>query len=162
MKYAQRKLSRNQYGALYLPELDTAPNEPDGWSDAWECVRAIEREVDEHGGWKQRSNWDRKGRGEQITVDIYGIDAAAHLYVIQVRQSFRQHKSWFLSVRKSYFLIGYNENGNSFAHAISANVVHAAIRRDPSPASPVKAAQAWIWGIDENKLTDVLRNGDVA
>jgi hypothetical protein len=59
-------------------------------------------------------------------------------------------------------LIGYNENGNPFAHPISAAIVHAAIRRDQSPESPVRSAQAWIWGIDENKLPDVLRNGDVA
>lgn len=186
----RRGLARDQYGSLYMQRIDTSYEswegkdrekyaalqvqryrndwlqsrgaEPAGLSDAWQCVRDIEKNADEHGGWEQRSEWDSKGRGEQITVDLYGIDAAAHLYVIQVRQSFRTHKNWFLSVRKSYFMIGYNENGNSFAHAISASVVHAAIRRDPSPESPVRAAQAWICGIDEKRLPEVLRNGDVA
>jgi hypothetical protein len=183
----RRKLKRDQYGALYMPVIDTAQPyrdeydrvetsahrfrldwlqsraaEPTGLSAAWECVRAIEKAADEHGGWDQRSQWDSKGRGEQITVDLYGIDAAARLYVIQVRQSYRAHKNYFLSVRKSYFMIGHNENGNPFAHPISAGIVHAAIRRDPSPESPVRAAQAWIWGIEEKRLPDVLRNGDVA
>lgn len=186
----RRGLARDQYGALYMERIDTsiAPWEgvnmerhidreakricdawlntpqaaPAGLNDAWKCVRDIEANTDEHGGWERRSEWDDKGRGEQVTVDLYGIDAAARLYVIQVRQSFRPHKNWYLSVRKSYFMIGYNENGNPFAHAISSGVVHGAIKRDPAPESPVRAAQAWIWGIDESKLPAVLRNGDVA
>ncbi|MFA5466962.1 MAG: hypothetical protein WC251_03835 [Candidatus Izemoplasmatales bacterium] len=171
-------LERDGYGALKMESLqrsiatseesyrynwfNSRSAEPEGLSAAWECVRAIENGPDEHGGWEQRSSWDSKGRGEQVTVDLYGIDAKENLFVIQVRQSFRTHKNWFLSVRKSYFLIGYNENGNPFAHPINAAVVHGAIKRDPSPVSPVRAAQAWIWGIAEDKLPTVLRNGDVA
>jgi len=84
----RRELGRDQYGALYMPVLDTAmpyqdeydkisvsahrfrcdwlqsrAAEPAGLSAAWECVRAIEKGADEHGGWEQRSSWDEKGRG---------------------------------------------------------------------------------------------------
>lgn len=154
-----------RYGAEELIKriwLQSDHAAPAGWHDSWRCVRDIEAGADEHGGWEQRADWDRKGRGEQITVDLYGIDAAEKLFVIQVRQSYRPHKNWYLQVRKSYFMIGWNENGNTFAHPIGSGVVHGAIKRDPSPESPVRAARAWIWGIDEKRLSGVLRNGDVA
>ncbi len=178
LRKERRTIARDQYGALYIERLaeyaytgengfrrawlESSAARPEGWENAWKCVREIENNAAEHGGWEERSEWDSKGRGEQVTVDLYGIDAANDLYVIQVRQSFREHKNWYLSVRKSYFMIGHNENGNAFAHPVESRVIHAAIKRNPEASSPVQAAQAWIWGIDEKRLPEVLRNGDVA
>ena len=139
-------------------ELNTWPLD-----NARKCAKDVEKfGGDEHGGWQTRCNFDDKGRGEAINVDIYGIDYSQKLYVIQVRQFIRERKSYFPQLRKSYFLIGYNENGNPFAHSLPAATIHAAIKRDPSPESPVRAAQAWIWKVKEGQLPQILRNGDVA
>lgn len=130
---------------------------------AEKCIRAIENQgFDEHGGWTSMADIDKHGRGEAINTDIYGIDYKNNLFVVQVRQYRKRYKNGFSNVRKNYFLIGYNENGNPFAHPIQAQTVHAAIKKDPSIESPVRAAQAWIWGIDQESLDKILRNGDVA
>jgi hypothetical protein len=132
------------------------------YQDAIRCVDAIESQgFDEHGGWQSDTSFDKKGRGEAINTDIYGIDNENKLYVVQVRYYSKQSLNKFPKILKNYFLIGYNENGNPFAHSIPSAVVHGAIRKDNSIESPIKAAQAWIWGIKQEKLNSVLRNGDV-
>jgi len=168
----KRTMGRDGYNALVYSPINDHPNSlRSAWlfSRTWpldvarKCAHDVERfGGDEHGGWVTRCDFDDKGRGEAINVDVYGLDDTQKLYVIQVRQFIRQNKNWYPQVRKSYFLIGYNENGNPFAHSIPAATVHAAIKRDPSPDSPVKAAQAWIWKINEDQLPHILRNGDVA
>lgn len=130
---------------------------------AKECIKSIENQgFDEHGGWSSAAEFDKHGRGESINTDIYGIDYENRLFVVQVRQYRKMYKNGFANVRKNYFLIGYNENGNPFAHPLQAQTIHAAIKKDPSIKSPVRAAQAWIWGIKKEKLKEILRNGDVA
>lgn len=127
------------------------------------CIKAIENQgFDEHGGWTSSAEFDKHGRGSSINTDIYGIDYENKLFVVQVRQYSKRYKNGFPEVRKNYFLIGYNENGNPFAHPLQAQTIHAAIKKDPSIESPVRAAQAWLWGIKEEKLKEILRNGDVA
>lgn len=122
------------------------------------------RGPDEHGGWKTGITGDRKSF-EAVNVDIYGLDVVngQALGVVQVRQCYKK-KSWgFSNVRKNYFLVGRNERTKSvFAHPIPAGVVHAAIRRDPSPQSPITAARAWVFEVDRSRLTDIIRHGDVA
>ena len=59
-------------------------------------------------------------------------------------------------VRKNYFLIGANEDGTAFAHPVSANVVHAAIRAGRDVIGPL---QDWIFGAD---YAQVRRQGDLA
>lgn len=130
---------------------------------ALKCIKAIELQgFDEHGGWIEMSDFDGKGVGIAINVDVYGIDNVNNLFVVQVRRYDKASKNGYGNVRKNYFLIGYNENGNPFAHSIPSAIVHAAIRKDPSIESPVNAAQAWIWDIKPEQLPEVLRNGDVA
>lgn len=170
----RREITRDEYGALRVEQIDytTAQNiverewlisQPNPLALARKCVAAIENQgVDEHGGWKQYADFDKHRRGSCINVDIYGIDAENDLYICQVRQFTRQYKNGFGNTKKSYFLIGYNENGNPFAHPVSGHKIHAAIKKDPSPESPVRAARAWIWGIKEDQLDRVLRNGDTA
>ncbi|MGD9162572.1 MAG: hypothetical protein PVG39_29460 [Desulfobacteraceae bacterium] len=157
--YRVNSLALDSYHRIYLPD----PVADNAWAQAHKCITAIEsRGTDEHGGWQQYIDFDKHGRGSCINVDVYGIDVTAGLYVIQVRQFERRHKRGYGNVRKTYFLIGHNENGNPFAHPVSAHKIHAAIRRNPSIESPVRAAQAWIWGIEEFDLDRVLRNGDTA
>ena len=133
------------------------------FDDALKCISDIENQgFDEHGGWESGGEFDKHGRGTAISTDIYGIDIGRNLYVIQVREYSKRYKNGYSNIKKNYFLIGYNENGNPFAHPIPSTVVHGAIKKDRSIKSPVKAAQAWIWGIKQEKLNTVLRNGDVA
>lgn len=173
----KRNVTRGTYGELYNDFVDPATwfkttagiianqwlASQDNLSAARKCIQDVEKfGADEHGGWEQRSSWDSKGRGESISVDIYGTDTTQNLHVIQVRQSIRAYKNGYLNIRKSYFLIGYNENENPFAHPVESRMVHAAIKKDPAPEYVVSAAQAWIWGIPVEKLPLVLRNGDTA
>lgn len=133
------------------------------YQSAKKCISDIEsRGFDEHGGWIERADFDSKGRGTAINVDVYGIDETNNLFVVQVRQYDKATENGWGNVRKNYFLIGYNENGNPFAHPIPSGIVHAAIRKDPSTISTVNASQAWIWDIKPEQLSGVLRNGDVA
>ena len=77
-------------------------------------------------------------------------------------QQLNRYANGYANIRKNYFMIGYNENGNPFAHPISAHMVHAAIKKDDSVDYVVRAARAWIWGIKPEQLGTILRNGDVA
>lgn len=164
---------RGEYNEILfpcLPEKTLCYNEEKlyqkwavGYRAAKKCIKDIEsRGFDEHGGWIESANFDSKGRGMAINVDIYGIDEANNLFAVQVRRYDKINKNGWGNVRKNYFLIGYNENGNPFAHPIPSGIIHAAIRKNPSTISPVNAARAWIWDIKPEQLSDVLRNGDVA
>lgn len=111
--------------------------------------------------WSSMCDYDRKGRGQSLNFDLYGASEFSNLYIIQVRQSVRQRRSWYLEVRKSYFLIGRNENGNAFSHCVSYAPVQAAIRKNPGYiGAAVDGALKWIWGT--SKFCDIIRHGDVA
>lgn len=116
--------------------------------------------VDEHGTWEFGAEFDNKGRGSALNWDLYGVGRDCHsrktLVVIQVRQWQKTRRHGFANVRKSYFLIGRNEDDTVFAHPVSANVVHAAIR---AGRDVVRAVQDWIFGGDYGRM---LRQGDVA
>jgi hypothetical protein len=115
--------------------------------------------ISAQGGWEFGGQWDRKGRGYALNWDLYGISRDIHhrrrLIVVQVRQSWRRAASHFLNTRKSYFLVGRNEDDSVFCHCVSSQAIHAAIatKRDV-----VMAAQSWMFGHDYIK---VLRQGDM-
>jgi len=116
--------------------------------------------VDEHGAWEFGCEFDNKGRGSALNWDVYGYGRDRHdrrfLAVIQVRQFVRQRKNWFPQIRKSYFLLGRNEDKSIFAHAVQSAVVHRAIRDN---ADVVRRVQKWIFGCDYER---VIRHGDIA
>jgi len=119
----------------------------------------LRKNADEH-GWMERRSWE-KGRGEELSIDLYGADFDKNLYVVQVRQASRARTSYWLEVRKSYFLIGRNENGLAFAHCINGAGVRAAIRQETEakPETAVNAALKWIWSTD--RYTEIVRQGDI-
>jgi hypothetical protein len=129
-----------------------------------EAVKALVEQAaetastDEHGSWDFGCAFDKRGRGEALNWDLYGIGrdyhSGQHLIVIQVRQA-TVGKRW-TNVRKNYFLIGYNEDDTAFAHAVSANVVRSAINRG---TDVIRACQDWMFGCD---YATVLRQGDLA
>jgi len=112
---------------------------------------------------ERRVDFDRKGRGGALNLDLYGYDAQQKVAVVQVREAFRHRASHFMNTRKNYVLVGHGEiTGLPFRHPVSSAAVRAAIRKDPdNPASAVRAAQRWMWGVSEKQLAKSIRQGDV-
>lgn len=115
---------------------------------------------------QQYSRFDGKGRGEALSIDLYGFDAAQVAAIVQIRQASRERPTHFLSVRKSYALVGFTEIGAPFRHPVEARVVRRAVSVDPDdPAAAVSAAQCWIWKCTKRQLRESLaagmRQGDV-
>lgn len=115
--------------------------------------------IDEHGNWEFGASFDTKGRGSALNWDLYGIGRDYHskrlLIVVQIRQYVKARKNYYPQIRKSYFLIGRNEDNTAFAHPINSRVIHAAIAAEKDV---VRACQNWIFGHDYAKI---YRQGDV-
>jgi len=110
---------------------------------------------DEHGAWETGIVSDRKHRGTAINAELIDHSPSQTLAVVQIRQCVF-HPKRYNRVRKNYFLIGRNETGTAFAHAVPAGVA-----RSSMAATPVEKAQAWIWGCTVHQLRRIVRHGDV-
>jgi len=148
---------RGQYNEINLISLsDTCRKQ------VFKLVNAAKdaAKVDEHGGWDFGIDFDNKGRGSALNWDLYAIGRDLHtrkmLIIIQIRQFIRRRKNGFGNVRKSYFLIGRNEDKMVFAHAVESRVIHSAIS---AGRDVVRACQNWIFQADYQK---VIRQGDIA
>lgn len=78
------------------------------------------------------SQFDRKGRGEQVVVDLYGYGYG--MVLVQVRTSSRRSANGFLSVRKEYRLT----DGCASIDVPPARIKRAAAQ-DPAPDAPIRA-----------------------
>lgn len=139
---------RNGYGALVMPYP--------------EWLGSIQKELDgSNGAWNSgiTKNHSSKARGVAVNVDLYAIDEVKQLAVVQVRQCIF-HEKHYNEVRKNYYLIGRNENGNAFAHPIET------IARNKKALATaeggVALALSRIWDCDAEDVDDIIRNGDVA
>jgi len=150
-------IQRSTYSEIVLSSIDPELKR--------QVVDLIERassadKVDEHGSWDFSAAFDKKGRGQAINWDLYGVGYDCHsghlLIVLQVRKYSKQHKNWFPSIRKNYFLVGTNEDGSTFAHAVSHAPIFAAIRAE---RDVIRAVQNWIFGGD---YCGMIRHGDLA
>jgi hypothetical protein len=116
--------------------------------------------IDEHGSWNFGVESNRKGGCESLNWDLYSYGEDVHtknfLAIIQIRRFYRKKQGYYPSIRKNYFLLGRNEDGTVFAHAVESAVIHSAIRRG---VDPILAVQKWIFGFDYER---VLRQGDIA
>lgn len=116
--------------------------------------------IDEHGSWEFGCDFDSKGRGASLNWDLYGVGRDVHskrlLIVIQIRQFVRRRKNYYAEIKKSYFLIGRNEDNTAFAHPVESRVIHSAINKG---VDVVRSVQNWIFGCDYLK---VIRHGDLA
>lgn len=114
--------------------------------------------VDEHGSWEFGIVSDRRGRWSALNWDCYGVSTDIHsgslIAVVQVRQS--EQTKYGVTVRKSYFLVGTNEDETAFAHPVNANVVHLAVKAE---VDVPRACQDWIFGGDYSRM---IRQGDLA
>lgn len=153
---AQAQAQRGSYGEIPIYHLDTETRKRISAlvADAAEAAK-----VDEHGTWDFGiASLNRRGtRWQALNWDLYAYGTDVHsgvlLAVIQVRQAVSGRR--WTQVRKNYYLIGTNEDGSTFAHPVSSNVVHAAIR---TGKDVVKAVQDWIFGGDYGRM---LRQGDL-
>jgi len=155
--FVPSSIKRSTYDEIVLSSLD-----PELKQQVIDLVNkaADADKVDEHGSWDFSAAFDKKGRGQAINWDLYGVGYDIHsgqlLIVVQVRKYEKRHKNWFPSVRKNYFLVGTNEDGSTFAHAVSHAPIHAAIRAE---RDVILAVQNWIFGGD---YANMLRHGDLA
>lgn len=140
-RYAERVQGWRQ--AQY--DADGIPTDPHHWLAQVACDldgRAYETGI--------RS--DRKRRGASVNVCATARDDERRLALLQVRESiFRPSR--YTRVRKSYFLVGRNENGSAFAHPV-----------DCTSRARVPQVLARLWGVSARELPDVeaRRQGDVA
>lgn len=113
--------------------------------------------------------FDRRGRGDAVNVDLYGYDPLERIAVVQARHAFRRAAGHlFLNVRKTYFLCGHNElTGLPFRHPVDAAAVHGALRHRDVRGSRipgvelVRRVQGWMWQVTPNQLARAIRQGDV-
>lgn len=152
-----KSLTRGSYGEINMNQLNERTrkqikNLVSGAANA--------QKVDEHGNWDFGAEFDSKGRGSALNWDLYGYGRDYHnrrmLIVIQVRQWSKTSRRGFANIRKSYFLIGRNEDNTIFAHPVESRVVQYAAKND---LDVVKRVQSWIFGAD---YESVIRHGDVA
>lgn len=147
-------LPRGRYGELCLGDL---PKTTIAWYLALE--KAIQKALP---AWQQVRNadFDRYGRGWSLSIDLYAVGKDMHsgkrLAIVQIRQYVKHTKNGYPTIRKNYFLIGRNENGAPFAHAVSAHTVRGAVNRG---VDPILAAQRWMFGVDYAVCSH--RQGDV-
>lgn len=150
-------VKRGEYNEIILDSLTTSTRKI--VNNLIAAVQTADK-VDEHGGWEFGCEFDRKGRGSALNWALYGVGRDLHsrrmLIVIQVRQFVRQRKNYYPEIKKSYFLLGRNEDDTVFAHPVQSRVVHYAVK---AGNNVVRAVQDWIFGCDYSR---VVRQGDIA
>jgi len=101
-----------------------------------------------------------------LNSDLYGYCPVEAVAVVQLREILRQKAGYYPAILKSYVLVGKGEiTGEPFCHGVSAQAVHAAIRKHagkPDCAQQVvHAAQRWIFQLTEKQHAASVRQGDV-
>lgn len=125
---------------------------------AW--VRELVSDAERAGCWS--SGFDGNGeRYEAVNADVYGWAeiSGGRLALVQVRQV--RKSGGYLKVRKSYLLVGRNEDGKVFGHGVPSP------RRSSVAMASPEAAVHWIlsthvWRCTDADLDDIVRQGDVA
>lgn len=147
-------VQRDSYKAIGLSSLD---RELVGQVRELVNAAASAEKIDEHGGWDFGIQQVTRRRARALNWDLYGIGFDVHsgqlLAVIQVREWTEGRR--FNRVRKSYFLLGRNEDNSAFAHPVSHGPIFAAIR---AGRDVVRACQDWIFGGDYGAM---IRHGDL-
>lgn len=129
-------------------------------SDTPEWVLELMRDVEAAGCWHTGIDGDRDGY-EAINADVFGWSQRDGLALVQVRQTTRENRRLHQYVRKSYLLVGRNENGSVFGHGVPSP------RRSKTAMASPEAAVRWalathVWLCDVADLDHIVRQGDVA
>lgn len=100
---------------------------------------------------------------ESLNSDVYGYDVDRQLAVIQLRRAIRKRSWSYQKVQKQYFLLGIDDH-QLFSHPIpgSPRRMGGAGLYGTSPEGVVKWAEAKIFGVTVEKLSTVIRQGDIA
>jgi hypothetical protein len=103
----------------------------------------------------------KRGGYEARNIDVYGYDIVRRLAVIQIRRTWKKKESWFPQVSKAYALVGM-DGEQIFSHPL--DVSPRRNRRLPmmAPDDVVRWAEAKIFGVTEDRVADIIRQGDVA
>lgn len=124
-----------------------------------EFVKTLMRDMEKNCVCETGIASDKKLRGTSVNTDPCGWDEEQGLAVIQVRQC-EFHPRRFNKVRKDYYLVGTNENGTFFAHAIESPLRSSFAKELPEQC--VSYVLAKIWGVKIAQLPEVIRQGDLA
>ena len=137
--------TRNHFGALiHVPD----------W--AQQLVKAAEKAGTYTTGIASNS---RRTRARSINVDAYGYCAQRQLVVIQVREC-RYRQGRFNKVRKDYYMLGYIESGEVFAHPVESPARSKTAMASPEACVDWTLSQVWDCAIAD--LPEIRRQGDVA
>jgi hypothetical protein len=151
------KFNRGYYNEISLASLSPRKKKQ---VENLVAAAAKANKVDKHGSWIFGAAFDSKKRGSALNWDLYGVEKDCFsnrtLIVIQIRRYVKRYRNGFADIKKSYFLIGRNEDNTVFAHPVEWRVVHGAIRGNKEV---VRAVQNWIFGQDYAR---VIRQGDIA
>lgn len=121
-------------------------------------ARTLIANAEKAGAWREGIESNKRGRGESINVDLYSFDETRGMALVQVRQC--RFGGKYNKVRKDYYLLGTNENGNVFAHPVDVRASGRVIGSDPTAG--ITLALSRIWNCREKDLDFIVRNGDVA
>ena len=148
MQVQQQNKAPQQRG--FYGEYDVYP--------AW--VRELVSDAERGGCWSSGFDGD-SDRYEAINADVYGWSERDGLALVQVRQVRKRRRRDYVEVRKSYLLVGRNEDGTVFGHGVPSP------RRSSAAMASPEAAVRWIlaqhvWRCAEDDLDDIVRQGDVA
>ena len=150
------KVIRDSYNAIQMSSLNEATRKQ---VNRLLYSASNAEKIDEHGSWDFGIDFDSKGRGSALNWSLYGVGrdyfSKRTLIVVQIRQFIRRRKGYFPEIKKSYFLIGRNEDDTVFAHPVESRVIHAAIKADKDV---IRAVQNWVFGQD---YTRIIRQGDI-
>lgn len=83
-------------------------------------------------------DWDGKGRGNGVAVDLYGYADGGRVSVWQIRKSSRGSAGHYLSVSKTYRLVTIGDEGPA-AREVPPHKIKRAAAADPAPDSPIRA-----------------------
>ena len=124
-----------------------------------EWVRELLTKIEQAGTYTRGIETDKRGYGFAINVSVYGYDEIQRLVVMQVREC--HITKYGNNVRKDYYLVGYNEQNNVFAHAIESPCRSPKIQNE-LPEATIRHVLAGIWECEEHQLEHIIRQGDIA
>jgi len=140
-----------------------------------EICQSLAWNIDEHGGFVPGPRGGSSARGDYFSIEILDIlqykksyrkpyfnmskdHAPLALVRLNRKRVYAKSSNWFPRTTSSLYLVGQNESGTYFAHAISSRLQPSDKRRS-NPT--IQDALTWIWNIPDLSLLQ-RRQGDIA
>jgi hypothetical protein len=137
---------RGAYGELLLPWIvsETHP----ALAEFVEARTILHKATDRGLLPRSYQDWDSKGRGSGVSVDLYGYTSG--LVLVQVREVSRRCKGYYLSVRKTYYIT----DGETRIEAPKFTTRKAATA-DQSADATLRAARPYLAQEWQDRISDV-------